>query len=76
MSDVNEIIKERLADYMREFGYKVERVLSWEDVTLSDGYCETCYYEYAGVKVEFIDGGGSRQTWEYNDSFASLVKYL
>lgn len=75
--DINEAIKEALADYMRSaYEMDVDRVDSWEDTTISSGYCSTCYYEYAGVEVWYYNSKGERVYWEYRDSFASLVSNL
>lgn len=71
-------LKEALAEYMRNSYYKLDvaRVTGYEDDTESDGYCETCYYEYAVVRISYVDSAGKPQKWTYRGGFAELINSL
>lgn len=51
-------------------------VLSWEDDTENDGYCETCWYEYAVVNITYSDGSEFNREYQYRGSFAELIRQL
>lgn len=77
MSTLNDRIKEDLAKFMRDhYRLEVSEVLDWEDDTESTGYCDSCYYEYAVVKVKYIDNDFDRCSWTYSGSFADLISNL
>lgn len=77
MTTLNERICESLAEFMREsYRLDVSEVVEWEDDTESDGYCDSCYYEYAVVKVKYIDNDFDKCTWTYRGSFADLINSL
>jgi len=65
-----------LADYMRRLDKDVDEVLDFEDATESSGGCETCWYEYAVVRVFYRDSRGDNREWVYDGSFASLIREL
>lgn len=75
---------ERLADALtaalesalRDRGLDVREVVSWRDVTRRGGNCETCYWEKAGVDIDYIDSDGDMQTYDYQDGFAALIREL
>lgn len=76
--NLNDTIKSALTTFFQE-NYPhldVAEVTDWEDTTLHDGYCETCYYEYAGVRITYVDSAGRTGTYEYGDSFSSLISGL
>ena len=75
--DIKEVIAERLGEMMRNtYRLDVSEVTSWEDTTVSTGYCETCYYEYAAVLVRYRDSKGNDKKWTYSESFADLINEL
>jgi hypothetical protein len=47
-------------------------VLSFEDYTETDGYCETCYYETARCKIAYTYKGDER-VYDYYGSFSELL---
>lgn len=64
-----------IAEVLREDGYKdVEVVLSAEERTESDGYCDTCYYEYTVLDIVYLDADGvcERMTVQY--SFSEIMQ--
>jgi len=52
------------------------RVESYEEKELSDGYCETCYYEYTVVIINYITSTGVRDEYEYYGPFSELIQEL
>lgn len=74
---LQESITESLRTFMVDsYGLDVARVLDWEDDTEGDGYCDTCYYEYAVVRVRYQDSQGVLCDWTYGGSFADLIANL
>lgn len=51
-------------------------VLSFRDQTYNDGYCETCWYEYAVVEIDVRTRSGVETTFVYEDDFADLLDTL
>jgi hypothetical protein len=76
MSTLNNSIKVALAEYLRDRNFDCVEVTAWEDGTKSTGYCETCYYEYAGVDIWYTDSNGDSQYYEYYGSFGELISAL
>lgn len=48
------------------------KVVDYLEREASDGYCETCYYEYTVIEYEFNDG----TTLVEKTSFAELMREL
>jgi hypothetical protein len=68
-----ENIKKDLVTLLNSRGEDAVEVTSWEDTIYSDGYCETCYYESAAVKIYYVDSEGTRKSYLYRDDFTSLI---
>lgn len=51
-------------------------ILDFREETYSDGYCETCWYEYTVVEIDYRTADGTRKTYVYGDDFADLVRDL
>lgn len=53
-------------------------ILSARDETFSDGYCETCYYEYEALAVTYKDADGNEQRqisyYDFKDCLSMLLK--
>lgn len=51
-------------------------IVDFREETYNDGYCETCWYEYTVVEIDFRSESGHRGTFVYGDDFADLVRDL
>lgn len=51
-------------------------ILDFREETYNDGYCETCWYEYTVVEIDYRSRAGERGTFVYGDDFADLVNEL
>lgn len=72
--NIESVIHEALANYMRGgLDLDVAEVVSFEDDTASGGYCETCYYEYAVVKVHYQNSKNRSCIYTYDGDFAELI---
>lgn len=72
-----ETMYEAIAEYLRQVQQlDVEKVVDFEEVEKSDGYCETCYYEWTEVDITFVDKAGATQKWNYYGSFAEFVRNI
>lgn len=67
---------EAIAIDLRERGLDAVEVTDFEDETQSTGYCDTCYYEYAVVKITYKDSDGALKNYTISESFAEYIKYL
>jgi hypothetical protein len=65
----NEFFAEWLRD---ECDLKVTRVTNVRQVTNSSGYCESCYSEWEEVEIDYVDGEGNDQTYEYYGTLAEF----
>lgn len=75
--DLDTSIKLALADALRSWGVKnVAAVTSYEDDTESTGGCETCWYEYAVVRIHYDILGGGSDRYTYCGGFAELMREL
>lgn len=69
-------LKESLKDFLVERGCDAEEVVSFRDDTEAGGYCESCYYEYAVVRIDYIDSRGRSREFTYSDGFSDLIREL
>lgn len=75
MSETKAAVKEAMNAWGREFlrggGFDVleDAEITYEEESRSDGYCETCYYDYYVVVVS--DGTHKE---EYSGDFAELLR--
>lgn len=53
----------------------VAEVVDYEDQQFSDGYCETCYYEYYKLVITYKDSDGVIKTYQHYDTLADLLRY-
>lgn len=67
---------EAMAEYIRRQGGEVVQVTGFEEDMEYDGYCETCYYEYTVVNIEFENPRGETEIWQYRGYFADLLREL
>jgi hypothetical protein len=66
-----------LAEYLRDVKHlDAVEVTDFEDVQKSDGYCETCYYEYMACDITYKNSAGKTQVYEYYGTVAELVRNL
>lgn len=73
---LNENICNAFAQFLRDRDLDVVEVVDWEERTVYDGYCETCYYEYVVVDIEYRDSEGTVKTYTYDGTFSSLMREL
>jgi hypothetical protein len=74
-------LEERIFEDMKEmlvsrYGLDVDQVTGYNESTRSDGYCDTCWYEYNVVEIDYLDSTGNKHSWEYSGKFGELIQYL
>ncbi len=76
-------IRLALAEYLRqdasidlEIRKSIQTVTGWMDDTIGSGYCETCYYEEAVVRVFYVTWDGERGEQVIEESFSYLINTL
>ena len=57
-------------------GETLVELLSFEDFTHSDGYCETCYYETTYCRLKAKTSEGRVAQYIYIDDFSDLIREL
>ena len=73
---IEDNLKESLKDFLVENGIDAVEVVSFEDDTEGSGYCETCYYEYAVVRVSYRNSNGRLKEYVYRGGFSELIREL
>jgi len=76
MPIIEEAIKQAMKNMLVKSGYDVKSVLSYQDETESTGYCDSCYYEYAVVDINYITQDNVNRTYRYNGNFSDLINTL
>ena len=51
----------------------VRKVVDVQEKHVYGGYCETCAYDYLQVVIEYIDGSGKSQEYEFYGSLSELM---
>lgn len=66
-----------LTEYLKSY-YKLDivEVIDFQDRTEYGGGCETCAYEYVVCDITYRTSKNKVKTYEYNDSFSSLIAGL
>jgi hypothetical protein len=68
---------ERLGEYAKEtYGLEIEKVTSWNDETIYEGYCETCAYETVGLRIYYVNSKGENASYLIRESFSDIVRYF
>lgn len=76
MTKFGELLLSSMAQLLRRRGCDVVRVTSYREVERSDGYCETCYFDWTEVEIYYLDRNGETLTYNYGGNFADLIKEL
>ena len=70
---VKERYLEFFAEWLRKDGQEdVSRVVKVEQVTNSDGYCESCYSEWEEVNIHYLTSEGDPKVYNYYGSLAEF----
>ena len=69
-------LKESLKGFLVDRGVDAVEVISFRDDTEAGGYCESCYYEYAVVRIVYIDSKNQSREFTYSDGFSDLIREL
>lgn len=66
-----------LTGWLRQDGrLDVKEVVSYEDDTEAGGYCESCYYEEAIVRIKYLNSADELKEYVYYGGFADLISQL
>ena len=71
-----EALKVDMLNMIKRQGYDAVSVESWEEVQMSDGYCDTCYCEWTAVNVLYSDSDDKFQKFYYSGSLSELLNEL
>lgn len=69
-------IKGAMRNYLIDLGYEVYQVVDYQELTKNTGYCETCNYEVTIIHIKYTDCQGRCVNYEYEGSFAELIREL
>jgi hypothetical protein len=73
---VEQAIKNAMLVMLRNRGISAIEVTKFEEQERNDGYCETCWYEYTVVVINYITETGVTKTYEYQGQFSELIQEL
>lgn len=76
MNKLNDALLESMTSYLSRIGYIDVKAVSYEEDERSEGYCDTCYYEYTVVSISFTTANGSTGVYEYFGDFGQLIREL
>ncbi len=77
MNELSKVFKSAVHDLVRRYtSDEVSEVVSWEEVTESSGYCDTCYYETVRVEIIYLTSDGERKSFRYHANFSELLSEL
>ena len=77
MTNLNESFKSSLLAFVSEAaGDNVTDIITYEEDTAGDGYCETCYFEWTVVDVTYKNDDGDVKSYQYRGDFMELVNEL
>jgi hypothetical protein len=66
-----------VAEYLRdEFRLDVVKVTDMRQETRNDGYCETCWYEYIVVAIDYVKSTTLTGTYEWHGNMGELVRAI
>lgn len=68
--------REALVEVMRSWHMRVKDVIAWEEKRKSDGYCDTCYFEYTEVDITYIDTDDQVQLYSWSGDFGELMRAM
>ncbi len=76
MSNVREMLLADLTDYYRAQEYigPTDKITNFSEQQRSDGYCDTCYYEYTALVLTVEREDGS--IYEQEDRYMSISDFL
>jgi hypothetical protein len=77
MTKFNEALLQSMLELVQKSNPEAIRVVSYEEVDKSDGYCETCYYEWQEVEIKYVTNDSSQpKVYSYSSDFADLIRTL
>lgn len=77
MSMFNKALLQSMLELVQETFPEAVEVVSYEEMQRSDGYCDTCYYEWEEVDITFISSETSEpQVYTYSGDFGELIREL
>lgn len=69
-------IKASMASLLQSYGIDAVRVNSYEEEERMDGFCDTCYYEWTVVVINYIDSKGVIADYNFRGDFGDLINEL
>lgn len=75
MAGMVEMLNGALLSFLNARGLNATEVTGFEEDTEYDGYCETCFYEYTVVRIQYTDSQGQHE-YTYRGYFSELIREL
>jgi hypothetical protein len=79
MTKFNEALLKSMLALVKERDNEATKVVAYQEVTRSSGYCETCYSEYTEVDIHYLVKGDKTKTpktYVYSGDFGELIRML
>jgi hypothetical protein len=76
MSNLNNALFASMLKLVKGSEADAVKVLGYKEVEKSDGYCETCYYEYVEVEISYQKSDGTTGVYSYYGDFGDLIRTL
>ena len=77
MTKFNEALLESMLELIKaRSNPEAVKVIAYEEVDKSSGYCETCFYEYTEVLITYTLASGGTAVYDYAGDFGELIRDL
>lgn len=69
-------IRDSMVGLLHAYGIDAVRVNSYEEEERMDGFCDTCYYEWTVVVINYTDSRGVIDDYTFTGDFGDLIREL
>jgi C4-type Zn-finger protein len=77
MTKFNEALLESMLEMIQKNYPNAKKVVAYEEVEKSTGYCDSCYYEYTEVYIQYLTEENTEpKTYNYSGDFGELIREL
>jgi len=76
MTKFNDALLQSMLDMLNARNLDAVQVVAYEEVEKSDGYCDSCYYEWTEVEITYLTNEGQTRVYSYGGDFGELIREL
>lgn len=77
MISFNKALLQSMLELVQERFPEAIEIVSYDEVDKSDGYCDTCYYEWTEVEIFYLTSeDATPRMYNYSGDFGQLIRRL